>query len=162
MRKALRADWLRSACVVLPWAPAWGTATRAVIGTLRPTERRRANLPKRKPCRMKRPNGAEGSRTPDLCSAIAALSQLSYSPSYTGSAPNVSIVSKPVAPGRLTKQPRSWRGRADIVSYDASGGCQAPASVAPCPAAGWTNFAPAGNTRANQARGFFRCCVDTQ
>src|SRR5206468_676434 len=25
-------------------------------------------------------NGAEGSRTPDLCSAIAALSQLSYSP----------------------------------------------------------------------------------
>ena len=26
------------------------------------------------------PNGAEGSRTPDLCSAIAALSQLSYSP----------------------------------------------------------------------------------
>ena len=24
--------------------------------------------------------GAEGSRTPDLCSAIAALSQLSYSP----------------------------------------------------------------------------------
>ena len=25
--------------------------------------------------------GAEGSRTPDLCSAIAALSQLSYSPS---------------------------------------------------------------------------------
>ena len=25
-------------------------------------------------------SGAEGSRTPDLCSAIAALSQLSYSP----------------------------------------------------------------------------------
>jgi hypothetical protein len=25
-------------------------------------------------------HGAEGSRTPDLCSAIAALSQLSYSP----------------------------------------------------------------------------------
>ena len=25
-------------------------------------------------------NGAEGDRTPDLCSAIAALSQLSYSP----------------------------------------------------------------------------------
>ena len=25
-------------------------------------------------------DGAEGSRTPDLCSAIAALSQLSYSP----------------------------------------------------------------------------------
>src|SRR3954454_22410633 len=27
-----------------------------------------------------RPHGAEGDRTPDLCSAIAALSQLSYSP----------------------------------------------------------------------------------
>ena len=26
------------------------------------------------------PNGAEGDRTPDLCSAIAALSQLSYGP----------------------------------------------------------------------------------
>ena len=26
------------------------------------------------------PHGAEGDRTPDLCSAIAALSQLSYSP----------------------------------------------------------------------------------
>jgi hypothetical protein len=26
------------------------------------------------------PNGAEGNRTPDLCSAIAALSQLSYGP----------------------------------------------------------------------------------
>ena len=25
-------------------------------------------------------NGAEGARTPDLCSAIAALSQLSYGP----------------------------------------------------------------------------------
>ena len=29
-------------------------------------------------CRQ--PNGAEWDRTPDLCSAIAALSQLSYSP----------------------------------------------------------------------------------
>ena len=28
--------------------------------------------------------GAEGSRTPDLCSAIAALSQLSYSPDQPG------------------------------------------------------------------------------
>ena len=27
-------------------------------------------------------NGAEGDRTPDLCSAIAALSQLSYSPAH--------------------------------------------------------------------------------
>ena len=49
------------------------------------------------------PNGAEGSRTPDLCSAIAALSQLSYSPSYTGSAPTVSTRRT----GPVTKQPRS-------------------------------------------------------
>ena len=48
-------------------------ATHAVIGTLRPTERRRANL-------LSTSSGAEGDRTPDLCSAIAALSQLSYSP----------------------------------------------------------------------------------
>jgi hypothetical protein len=30
--------------------------------------------------------GAEGNRTPDLCSAIAALSHLSYSPGRTGAA----------------------------------------------------------------------------
>ena len=48
-------------------------ATHAVIGTLRPTEQRRAML-----CQSH--NGAEGNRTPDLCSAIAALYQLSYSP----------------------------------------------------------------------------------
>jgi hypothetical protein len=41
------------------------------IGTLRPTGRRPA---------YRTIYGAEGSRTPDLCSAIAALSQLSYSP----------------------------------------------------------------------------------
>ena len=29
-------------------------------------------------------DGAEGNRTPDLCSAIAALSQLSYSPVSKG------------------------------------------------------------------------------
>ena len=29
---------------------------------------------------MLKSSGAEGDRTPDLCSAIAALSQLSYSP----------------------------------------------------------------------------------
>ena len=29
-------------------------------------------------------SGAEGDRTPDLCSAIAALSQLSYSPEWEG------------------------------------------------------------------------------
>src|SRR5689334_24281669 len=39
-------------------------------------------------------NGAEGDRTPDLCSAIAALSQLSYSPASSadgerGSAPSI-------------------------------------------------------------------------
>jgi hypothetical protein len=64
-----------------------GFATRAVIGTLRPTERRRAivfpvmrNLYYSVNLRREPSNGAEGSRTPDLCSAIAALSQLSYSP----------------------------------------------------------------------------------
>jgi hypothetical protein len=63
-----------------------GFATRAVIGTLRPTERRRATSFSRHSCRnADQPaelghHGAEGSRTPDLCSAIAALSQLSYSP----------------------------------------------------------------------------------
>jgi hypothetical protein len=30
------------------------------------------------------PGGAEGNRTPDLCSAIAALSQLSYGPKGAG------------------------------------------------------------------------------
>jgi hypothetical protein len=50
-------------------------ATRAVIGTSCPTDRRRASLNFR--------SGAEGDRTPDLCSAIAALSQLSYSPAIT-------------------------------------------------------------------------------
>ena len=71
---------------------------------------------------LRRRSGAEGSRTPDLCSAIAALSQLSYSPSYPG-------VRRPFPSrrtGPVTKQPRWGRGRADIVSYDASGGCQAP------------------------------------
>jgi hypothetical protein len=59
-------------------------ATLAVIGTLRPTDRRRAfigmgrNIPI--PAQKCYASGAEGDRTPDLCSAIAALSQLSYSP----------------------------------------------------------------------------------
>ena len=52
-------------------------ATHAVIGTLRPTEQRRAML-------WQSHNGAEGNRTPDLCSAIAALYQLSYSPDSVG------------------------------------------------------------------------------
>ncbi len=58
-------------------APAISWATRAVIGTLRPTEQRRAML-------CKSHYGAEGNRTPDLCSAIAALYQLSYSPDSVG------------------------------------------------------------------------------
>src|SRR5690348_8218435 len=62
-----------------------GLATRAVIGTLRPTDQRRATLKKGQFYARMCPDvigadGAEGSRTPDLCSAIAALSQLSYSP----------------------------------------------------------------------------------
>src|SRR5437868_12830790 len=56
-------------------------ATRAVIGTLRPTEQRRATSLLGQFCaRVTGADGAEGNRTPDLCSAIAALSQLSYSP----------------------------------------------------------------------------------
>ena len=35
--------------------------------------------------RGRRPSGAEGDRTPDLCNANAALSQLSYSPAFPGS-----------------------------------------------------------------------------
>ena len=60
-----------------------GIAALAVIGTLRPTERRgsipEAKLPPDVCCFI---YGAEGDRTPDLCIANAALSQLSYSPSY--------------------------------------------------------------------------------
>src|SRR3954464_3319280 len=66
-------------------------ASTAVIGTLRPTEQRRATTPQAKtvpflsllPAGANAPSGAEGDRTPDLCSAIAALSQLSYSPAFT-------------------------------------------------------------------------------
>jgi hypothetical protein len=85
-----------------------GCASRAVIGTLRPTERRRATLPSglteslhwNSTSYRKRPatessvgttdiqvacqNGAEGARTPDLLGAIQALSQLSYSPAIAG------------------------------------------------------------------------------
>jgi hypothetical protein len=86
-----------------------GYASRAVIGTLRPTERRRAThrkwvdrisslelyvLPKETGNRSRvsaQPvfqvacqNGAEGARTPDLLGAIQALSQLSYSPAHAG------------------------------------------------------------------------------
>ena len=41
-----------------------------------PPRRRRA----KRACRERGNGGAEGNRTPDLCSAIAALSHLSYGP----------------------------------------------------------------------------------
>ncbi len=49
-------------------------------------------------------HGAEGDRTPDLCSAIAALSQLSYSP-MVASGPATKPRNLPVAPHR--RQP-NW------------------------------------------------------
>src|ERR1700730_14995367 len=52
-------------------------ATHAVIGTLRPTDRRRAAN------QFSKTSGAEGDRTPDLCSAIAALSEVTNSPGRT-------------------------------------------------------------------------------
>ena len=69
-------------------------ATTAVIGTLRPTEQRRAtNSDIGEFCAYliscgggaAPPSGAEGDRTPDLCNANAALSQLSYSPAMSAS-----------------------------------------------------------------------------
>src|SRR5579871_559947 len=75
-----------------------GVASHAVIGTLRPTDRRRAYHPRancvpfyfklRTTSNYVPPaagvssshHGADRDRTGDLCSAIAALSQLSYSP----------------------------------------------------------------------------------
>ena len=85
------------------WTFCLRNATRAVIGTLRPTEQRRAITESRwmrhlaigtiRPTEPGRSTlattveptllalyGAEGARTPDLCNANAALSQLSYSP----------------------------------------------------------------------------------
>jgi hypothetical protein len=54
-------------------------------------------------------SGAEGDRTPDLCSAIAALSQLSYSPARTRR-----TVLKPVGlirrTGSKAKAPRNNAG----------------------------------------------------
>jgi hypothetical protein len=41
-------------------------------------------LPACPPAHLPAYHGAEGDRTPDLCSAIAALSQLSYSPGKAG------------------------------------------------------------------------------
>ncbi len=45
--------------------------------------------------------GAEGNRTPDLCSAIAALSHLSYSPATDPGAPGGAPLSEP----RMAMQP---------------------------------------------------------
>ena len=71
-----------------------GFAVHTAIGTLRPTGRRPA---------VSRIYGAEGSRTPDLCSAIAALSQLSYSPAIGARLPSLSSGRTPA----LTTRPRS-------------------------------------------------------
>ncbi len=82
-------------------------ATRAVIGTLRPTDRRRASL------KFQKSSGAEGDRTPDLCSAIAALSQLSYSPARTR---RTALEPDRADPSHRikAKAPRDWRGRSDL------------------------------------------------
>src|SRR4051812_3221076 len=78
-------------------------ATHAVIGTLRPTDRRRATLS------FQKSSGAEGDRTPDLCSAIAALSQLSYSPATN--ATDCPRTSRADPSHRIkAKAPRVWAG----------------------------------------------------
>ena len=115
-------------------------ATRAVIGTLRPTEQRRAicqsrqlrhlvigtirpTEPGRKPLAKNAGAGeagslygAEGARTPDLCNANAALSQLSYSPAVTMNAsgqpsPVRSITKAPIARGSPHAGKTNRRGR---------------------------------------------------
>src|SRR5215216_2173459 len=59
------------------------------------------------PTRFVRVDGAEGDRTPDLCSAIAALSQLSYSPDFA----DVPAFRR-LTPGLVTQRPRDKaRGR---------------------------------------------------
>src|SRR6266566_478217 len=54
---------------------------------------------------FQKPSGAEGDRTPDLCSAIAALSQLSYSPARTRR-----TVLEPIEPIRRTGSKQKPRG----------------------------------------------------
>ena len=98
-RKSAASLGLAALDVVLPSIVASGTcharrhwnstSYRAAAGNIPFGEKHAAQL-----ARL-RSNGAEGSRTPDLCSAIAALSQLSYSPSY----PGVRRLLSPVAPG---------------------------------------------------------------
>src|SRR4051812_16271596 len=94
-------------------------ATLAVIGTLRPTDRRRAficlarNIPF--PTQIYHANGAEGDRTPDLCSAIAALSQLSYSPETpcacaAGEAVNLARISASIKQTTMAMTGNTTRG----------------------------------------------------
>ena len=63
--------------------------------------------------KFQKSSGAEGDRTPDLCSAIAALSQLSYSPAQTRR-----TVLELVGPTRRTgskQRPREFgRGRSNL------------------------------------------------
>jgi hypothetical protein len=57
--------------------------------------------------------GAEGNRTPDLCSAIAALSHLSYSPAAGPGAPGGASFSDPRSPVQLRCGPRPARRNAE-------------------------------------------------
>src|SRR5512140_469202 len=139
------------------WSFSLRHATRAVIGTLRPTEQRRAITesrwcdtwplelsvlpdqganPSRNPFEPTLPAlyGAEGARTPDLCNANAALSQLSYSPalarasgecfsaapvSQTETAPQPSGAA--VTATNLARRPLLSSRRADIRMRNARG-----------------------------------------
>jgi hypothetical protein len=91
-------------------------AAPGIIGTIRPTE------PGRKPSRLilLEPEagslyGAEGARTPDLCNANAALSQLSYSPAVKNASGNPnpvrSITKAPIARGSPHAVKTNRRGR---------------------------------------------------
>ena len=104
-----------------------GDATHTVIGTLRPTERWRAIEPiaeRVSPSSLElyvlpiegarrrtlasgeywQPacHGAEGNRTPDLCSAIAALYQLSYSPATMRPGCDKGVASRRTRAGTLS------------------------------------------------------------
>ena len=96
------ADSLESAANLFGGRPP-NRATHTVIGTLRPTDRWRAAN------QFSKSNGAEGDRTPDLCSAIAALSQLSYSPATR--ATDCTSTSRPDPSHRIkAKAPRNNAG----------------------------------------------------
>jgi hypothetical protein len=65
-------------------------------------------------------HGAEGDRTPDLCSAIAALSQLSYSPDKhlrPTRACTPHGIGRPRGP---VERPRVWRGRNKLLKISRS------------------------------------------